>query len=554
MVDIQYVPERDRIEIEFDGESFFELITLMREANFKFDKDNKLYYTKSAIKVRNVLQEIFSLDDCVDIDRNTKKYIDQNSGGFETEFVRRKLVRKKMIVPPKKGKHPNEDYQIDDVRKGISQNRMYLAHQMGLGKSWILINIVNQLYEVDDKVLVVCPTEGVYNFRREILKFSNLFNYEDIAIANTDYRKPFEDKNKVVIMTYRTFLMLCDDYHKEKYPKAHKKSKTKKYRKPVIPLDSWGKRRFIILDEAHNIKNKTARQTHMLQLHKQYFYFRYLASGTPTPQGVEDYWSQITFMDDKVIENEFHPWLRTVATLGTNYSRFAVVSYMPEKVKIFLREIKPLIVKRLSDDHIELPPLEIKRIYTQMSKLQRKIYFLFINSVVTVLKKEAIYEKKGKTIIKTGEQLVPRELIQKFPYLAQVLDNPCLLKTGKISRSETNLVKLLRKWKFEDHPQLEIVDSLLEKHQEEKIILWSWHPLTINQLAIYYEKFNPLIIHGDVEIPKRFKNSSEYRDWVIETFKKSSDYNLLIASQKVLRTSINLTECTVNIFFDLIIF
>jgi SNF2 family DNA or RNA helicase len=149
-------------------------------------------------------------------------------------------------------------------------------------------------------------------------------------------------------------------------------------------------------------------------------------------------------------------------------------------------------------------------------------------------------------------RLNTREMYLNFPRISLCLDNPCILK-GKIDpQKEPEFYSMVEKWKFEDHSKLEVVTSLLEKFidtEGKKTILWSGHPMSIKQLGEYYKKYNPILIHGEIEIPKGVTRD-EYRDGLIEKFKKQKKHKLLIASYRMIARAVNIVEAPRAICFD----
>ncbi len=328
--------------------------------------------------------------------------------------------------------------------------------------------------------------------------------------------------------------MLSDDAYYKK-----NKVKTKKYRKPPINLSKWGKERAIILDESHSIKNIKARQSKVLHLHKDYFRFRYLLTGTPYPNGVENLYSQIKFMDSNLIPENYYEWLPKIANLGNKFSEYAINSYKTEEVDKFLERVKPWILREFTEGNIELPDQYIKKIYVGLNDKQFEIYRSFIKFILVNSKKD-----KGRIVMK--------EIYKKFPFVMLAIDNPCLLKGKEELEDDPKLSKLLKSWKFEDHSKLEACSSLLEKYvkeQNKKVIIWTGHPLTNKQLSSYYKKYNPISIHGELEVPKDL-SKNEYRDQLLEKFKKDSDHKVLIASFQMLSSAVNITEAPRAINFD----
>ena len=89
---------------------------------------------------------------------------------------------------------------------------------MGLGKTYQTIGIINHLiaYNEIDKILILVPVEGLQVWVDEFKKFATFdIDYEnDIYIATSKNRKPFQSSHKICIMTPDTFRMLSDEQYK----------------------------------------------------------------------------------------------------------------------------------------------------------------------------------------------------------------------------------------------------------------------------------------------------------------------------------------------------
>ena len=526
MVEIKLVSDKTAgIKIIWGTENFEYLKNLFVKSHLMFSGQSKLWIGPYK-KVYSLIPFIERIED-ITFSEELKEILKPKS---ETRRVRRSLDNVLLKSTPM-GK-----FQEEGIIKGVQQNRLLYAWEMGLGKTFAVVSVMNHLWEKGevDRILVIAPTESVYNFRREFLRF-NSFNLkeEDFYIANVNNRTPFEADPKVIIMTYRTFLMLSDEAYKRKTKRS-----SKNYTTPTLPIENWGTKRAIILDESHHIKNMKARQSKVLALHKHYFEYRYLLSGTPDPNGVEGYFNQMEFLDEGAIGKDYFIWLKEVANIGNRFSEVGINYYYPDKVKSFVDSIKPWVLREFTEGNVELPELVIKKIYTEFNPKQLKIYQDLVSYTLYVLK-----EKDGV--------IEPKKVVDKFPFIIQAIDNPCLLE-GKIDKQiSPSLFHQISKWKFSDHSKLELSDSLLEtyiKEEGRKVILWSGHPLTINQLSEYYSKYEPFIVHGSLNLGKESKEA--YRDRILTEFKTSKSRNLLIASYLVLSTSVNIVEATRNIFFD----
>jgi len=494
-----------------------------------FEVDEKVWVAPIN-NCEEALGELMEIDGPFSIPEDVIAAIEKST---KKEMVRTRNPYKRELLTAE----PKGPYQVRAIKIGAQQNRLYLAHKMGLGKTFMVVGILNHLFNKNwiDKVVICAPTESVINFKRELLRF-NSFNLkeEEIYVANAKRRTPFATDARVAIMTYRSFLMISDDAYK----KTHK-SGSKKYRTACIPFDDWGTKRAIILDEAHMIKNKQARSSSVLHLHKDFFDYRYLLSGTPYPMGAADLYSQITFLDSTRIKGSYQDFTAKIGNVGNLYSDYALTSYKEEEVKIFLKSIDDLLIREFTEDNLDLPELITKNIYVEMGNKQKAIYQSFVSYIL-----DANKSKNGRIVMK--------EIFSNFPYLSLALDNPCILE-GKIEfQQDPYLYKMIKSWKFADHSKLPATTSLLNKYVDEegkKVIIWSGHPKTIKQLGEFYKKYNPIMIHGEMEVPKGI-SKAEYRDSLVEKFKHDSKHKVIIASYLMIARAVNITEASRGICFD----
>jgi len=539
MIRADYHPELQKAVLNFSGTHFYELLEECRSAYLEWNADLKAW-TGSPKKVLTLCEQLNKYEPVM-IDPLLH---DASVVKPETVTTRASVDESIFRVPYIKGKGEHFYYQRDAAFKLARQNRAALFLGMGTGKTFINISALNylQLNNKIEKVLIICPTETLYNWREELKMFSlNQYSDEDFYIADVNNRSPFESNCKFIIMTYRTFLMLCDD----EYKRIHGVKSTK-YKKFPFDLSGWGsmQTRCIILDESHCIKNPSARQSKLIMMAREYFYYRYILTGTPTPNEFGEIYNQIKFLDSSLVPETHLDFLRDVAVLGTRFSPVAVRFYKPLKVAQYEKAFQHLVVRIRAEDAVELPELIIQDTYCGLTGLHKEIYQAFTSFVLN-----AIVHKEGS--------LVPSKVKNSFAYISQALDNPELLRgklatideTGAVNQTSVVLQKLINSFKFSQHGKLPYTEAILEKSIEEehrKVILFDFHPKTIDSLAVHFSKYNPLVLHGQLDV----KNQAEERERIIQEFKKDSSRKLLIASSMVLKVGVNLPEATRVIYFS----
>ena len=228
-----------------------------------------------------------------------------------------------------------------------------------------------------------------------------------------------------------------------------------------------------------------------------------------------------------------------IADIGNRFSAYAVNYFYEKEIKKWEKSFTPWVVRYTSDEILDLPELFVKKIYAELSEQQKDIYQELIEYIIYTLKKD------------NDGLLIPKLMLNKFPYISMALDNPLLLQ-GKIDND--HLAKLIDNFKFDKHHgKFDILKSLIDTYinqETQKVVLFDYHPMTLDMLNDYFEKknMNPLLIHG--QNTPRGMETIDFRAGVIDKFKTSPKHNLLVASSKVLDTAVNLQEATRAIYFS----
>jgi len=549
-----------------DSSDFNRYVEACRKYHLSFDNIKK-GYTNSNPKI--LLEVVDELGDEFDVfvKESIRKEIDEYNPYIPSFKPRRLKIEKSFFekFPPK------GDYQIEDATRMACYGRFGNFNKQGTGKTYESIQAVNQMFfhKLIDKVLIVVIPVLTYNWKREMLEFSNLFSEEDFLIITESNREKIYEKDlpKIVITSYDTF-RLCSDYaYKQENPykpftkiikpiekycednkidisktteeqleKINKKlynEKVKNYRKEQLDFSWWGDNRLIILDESHKIKNMSARRTQILHKHKHFFDYRFCLTGTPHPQGVQDLYSNLKFLDDNLVDSDYVSFLHTLGEVGNGFSKYALASIDEEKANKFLERIRPYYCRRFLRDVVkDLPEVIWKPIYIPFEGMQKQIYQSIVNEELTTLKEE-------KGVIKY------KDLIVKFPYMMSVLSDP-LLVADKILEFGG-----LKNWKFEDSLKFKTANSLIDSILEdgdEKIVIWEEHPDTIDRLGKAFEKYNPICISGTTTPKGREKY--EWRDEQINKFKTDKKVKILIANPATLGTGTNLQFVRHVIYFS----
>ena len=429
-------------------------------------------------------------------------------------------------------------YQEVGVNWLLKRSRAYLADDPGIGKTCQTVAYLSCLYKQNqiDGVLLVVRLGLQYQWLKEILEFSNLFTENDIVILdNTTKERPFENciDKKIIIVSNHLVAKMFASYRKD-YNKGKGLSKIK-WTTPFVDIKKeWNKKNLLLVcDEAHELKNSSSLRSKAVYAHRNAFYYRLLLSATPSVNRFEDWWMGTKLLDTSIIpyeENEFK--LEISNKIGDKFNRYSIKSYNVLKIENIRCRLSTFVLKRLKFDLPEMKTKQIVRpIYLQMPFEQKDIYQTFVQQEVLKLENEF-------------DKINIQAIFQKFPYLIQVLDNVCLLE-GKVINEE--LQKKIKRWKFEKDPRVSYCVGALEdyiEYQNDKVVIFDNHPLTLNLLCDKFKSYSPLVIHGQLQ------DTTKERQDKIDLFNdKGSIHKLLLMSTQVGGAGFNLNKACSRIIF-----
>jgi SNF2 family DNA or RNA helicase len=289
-----------------------------------------------------------------------------------------------------------------------------LAFDMGGGKSLTSIAEAVDLLNnhVIDHVLVVCPASLKYaTWEAEIKKWSDRsyivvdgepFRPEDreVEIIDPKTGKPKIKKFKgkplreiqyqqdvdFMIMNYELFL-----YDMDIIPKINGR---------------WA----VICDEAHRIKSVKAQTTKNLIRHCEGAARKFLLSGTPLENKIEELWSIINFARKGLL-----------GTYSKFEERYLILDYWGTPVGFqrkdeLLEKIAPIIMRRKKSEMNELPPLTEITYWVEMDDVQKKLYKTLRDGILETVNGEGEDETTYLTVL------------AQLTRIQQLLDSPALLR------------------------------------------------------------------------------------------------------------------------------
>jgi hypothetical protein len=506
-----------------DSKTFYQIVSVIKMyKGSKYDPDNRQWILDAT-----QLQAIFTaLEQIGPVDYRKEKSYFLSLGN---KYLQPLYPIKKEIVfpshylkaPPITGKGIYKDFQLEDINTLYQAPTYALFNDTGTGKSYVLWSLMHIFRKENrcKKIVYVTSSSGVWDALSKIEKFTD-FSKDEIIVGSKHIRNPFDylDKN-IIICNYRSFLLISDYY-------AKLAGKTKKARTTAIPVETWlqGDAGCIILDESHNIAHYKARQTKALHHIKKFFKYRYIATGTPADKE-EKYYSQLAFLNPSLVRN-WGEWE------WKNY----YIEYQTDVTKAELQTIvKNNCVRRIASEVLELPEHHVKPLFINLTDKHFEIYKSFAQAY--------FLQKFGSRAYFTYNKLY-----KCMPALMFALDYPQGIKAPYISKT---LVKEIESFHFEKHhKKVEILQDILSDYPDEKIIIWTIHPATSQELATIFVQYNPIVINGTLKVPSKM-TKDEYKQQLVDEFRLNPERKMLIAGTQVLNSAITITESFVQVFFEL---
>lgn len=316
-----------------------------------------------------------------------------------------------------------------DWLAGLYSNHIngILADEMGLGKTIQTIALLAHLAiekEVWGPHLVVVPTSVILNWEMEFKKWCpgfKIMTYYGNQEERRQKRRGWMDDTSwnVLITSYQ--LVLQDQQ--------------------VLKRRNW---HYMILDEAHNIKNFRSQRWQALLTFRTRA--RLLLTGTPLQNNLTELWSLLFFLmpsdgDDTGIEGfadlrNFSEWFRRPVEQILEHGRETMDDEAKRVVTKLHTVLRPYILRRLKADVEKQMPGKYEHVvYCRLSKRQRFLYDGFMSRAQT------------KETLASGNYL---SIINCLMQLRKVCNHPDLFETRQISTSFAMSKSVVTEYKIKE--------------------------------------------------------------------------------------------------------
>ncbi|XP_074346037.1 ISWI chromatin-remodeling complex ATPase CHR11-like isoform X1 [Apium graveolens] len=409
----------------------------------------------------------------------------------------------RLLVQPSCIQGKMRDYQLAGLNWLI---RLYengingiLADEMGLGKTLQTISLLGYLHEfrgITGPHMVVAPKSTLGNWMNEIRRFCPTLRAVKF-LGNPDERRYIREE----LLAAGKF-----DVCVTSFEMAIKE-------KNALRRFSW---RYIIIDEAHRIKNENSLLSKTMRLFSTNY--RLLITGTPLQNNLHELWSLLNFLLPEIFSSAetFDEWF---AISGENDQE--------EVVQQLHKVLRPFLLRRLkSDVEKGLPPKKETILKVGMSQLQKQYY-------------KALLQKDLEVVNAGGER---KRLLNIAMQLRKCCNHPYLFQGAEPGPPYTTGDHLVT-----NAGKMVLLDKLLPKLKERdsRVLIFSQMTRLLDILEDY------LMYRGYLYCRIDGNTSGEDRDASIDAFNKpGSEKFVFLLSTRAGGLGINLATADIVILYD----
>ncbi|XP_025621656.1 ISWI chromatin-remodeling complex ATPase CHR11 [Arachis hypogaea] len=413
------------------------------------------------------------------------------------------LSNTRLVTQPSCIQGKLRDYQLAGLNWLI---RLYengingiLADEMGLGKTLQTISLLGYLHEfrgIKGPHMVVAPKSTLGNWMNEIRRFCPILRAVKF-LGNPEERRHIREE----LLVAGKFDVCVTSFEMA----IKEKSTLRRF--------SW---RYIIIDEAHRIKNENSLLSKTMRLYNTNY--RLLITGTPLQNNLHELWSLLNFLLPEIFSSAetFDEWFQIS---GENDQQ--------EVVQQLHKVLRPFLLRRLkSDVEKGLPPKKETILKVGMSQMQKQYY-------------RALLQKDLEVVNAGGER---KRLLNIAMQLRKCCNHPYLFQGAEPGPPYTTGDHLIT-----NAGKMVLLDKLLPKLKERdsRVLIFSQMTRLLDILEDYlmFRGYHYCRIDGNT--------GGDERDASIDAFNKpGSEKFVFLLSTRAGGLGINLATADVVILYD----
>ena len=264
----------------------------------------------------------------------------------------------------------------------------------------------------------------------------------------------------------------------------------------------------LIVDESHLFKSPYATRSKRLVSIAHLFCARYIMTGTPIGQGIEDFYTQFAILSKKILgyasfANFAHYHLvfdpdNKGRIMRRHYQDYVTTKIAPYTYQVKKSEVMTLPAKTYSYDMYDMP------------RVLRKAYEDYMNDVMN---DRLFFEAPGVAIYKM------------FSGLQRICSG------HKPGEDESFL-------SADENPRIDALLNILERSTDEKVIVWARYTRDIEQIQSVLQ--DSVVLHGGLSDAEKQESIQRFR----------SSARVLIANPKTGGIGLTLNEASLSIFYS----
>ena len=261
------------------------------------------------------------------------------------------------------------NYQAYCMEQIMEKPALGLFLDMGLGKTIITLSAIQQLkygrFQVN-KVLVIAPKKvAEATWQREAEKWDNVKRLRISTVLGSESKRirALNTQADIYIINRENVVWLVDHY------------------KNSWPFD------MVVVDEFSSFKSHSAKRFKALAAIRGHIRRIVGLTGTPSPNGLNDLWSQVYLLDQGERLGKYYTHFRDRYFEPGKRSRDVIYSYDPKAGAdtAIMEAISDICISMKSEDYLELPDITYDTVPVQLDAKAAKAYAKLERDMVLAL-------------------------------------------------------------------------------------------------------------------------------------------------------------------------
>jgi len=413
-------------------------------------------------------------------------------------------------------------HQTEDLEASWQLPAAAIHWEPRLGKSWLTLKTSSRLVEANKiRGAVVIAPNGVHLgwTRDQIPKHWDVENTRIVEWSSNRANTKGFQKELGDALAFDGFVFFSVNVES-----IRRGTKNKKPSASYDFIEKLAKNRdcIMVVDESHYIKNPKAERTKAIMKLSKLFPYRRNLTGTPSPQGPFDLWSQFNVLNPKILGRAFYPFKTRYGIFKKSYGQGRIFDELVEYRDLddLARKIAPITFERFKDDCLDLPERIFSKQYFEMPPEHAKQYKSMRNNLVAQLD--------------SGETITARMAMVQLLRLQQI-------SRGHITDEFGERRYIASK---SGYPAIDLAVRLIKENLPRKSIVWCQFvpDVLMLQRALELDGLGSICCHGETP--------PDDRPGMIKTFNEVDDGKPWIGTLATGGIGVDLGNASLMIFYS----